>query len=140
MSIKSLMIANVETQFTAEYIANVFWNQKIAQVSSITLIPYLKDTEIVQMAYITIQSWCDSEVAYNFIQRVKVSEGEARLIHQSDDWWSVQINTHNDGILFVGDYTTNFTDSYFIKEEIIKKTVAKSQNVTLRTHQSAYVM
>ena len=46
MSIKSLMIANVESQHTAEYIANVFWNQNIAQVNSITLIPYLKETEI----------------------------------------------------------------------------------------------
>jgi hypothetical protein len=133
------MIANVESQFNAEYIANVFWNQNLAQVRSITLIPYLKGTEIVQMAYIDIQYWCDSEVAYNFIQRIKVPEGEARLVHQSDDWWAVQNNTHNDGCLLVGVYTTTFTNSYFIKEDMIKETVAKSHNVTLRAHQSAYV-
>jgi hypothetical protein len=145
MSIKSLMIANVESQHTAEYIANVFWNQNIAQVSSITLIPYLKETEILQMAYIDIEYWCDSEVAYNFLQRLKVPEGEARVIHFADDWWPVQINTHNNGQLLAGVYTTTFSYSYFemnkiFDDEKIEYALANSKNVTLRAYQTAYVM
>lgn len=145
MSIKSLMIANVDSQQCAKNIANVFLNQNIAQVSSITLIPYLKETEILQMAYIDIEYWCDSEVAYNFLQRLKVPEGEARLVYATDDWWPVQINTHNNGQLLAGVYTTTFSYSYIEKnkmfeEEKIEYAVANSKNVTLRAHQSAYVM
>lgn len=145
MSIKSLMIANVDSQHTAENIANVFLNQNIAHVSSITLIPYLKETEILQMAYIDIEYWCDSEVAYNFLQRLKVPEGEARLVYADDDWWPVHINTHNNGQLLVGVYTTTFSYSYIEKnkmfeEEKIEYAVANSKNVTLRAHQSHYVM
>ena len=144
MSIQNLIITNVEAKYNAEYIANVFWNQNIAQVSSITLIPYLKDTEIVQIAYIAIETWCDSEVAYNFIQRLKRREGEHRIVHQSDDWWSVRINTPNNGTLLLGPYgtkyTTEFDSTYFIKEDILKQTAETSQNVTLRAYQYAYVI
>lgn len=145
MSIKSLMIANVESQHTAEYIANVFWNQSIAHVSSITLIPYLKETEVLQLAYIDIEYWCDSEVAYNFLQRLKIPEGEARLVHIADEWWALQINTHNNGHLLAGIYTRKFSYSYFEKNTIfddkkIEYALANSNNVTLREDQNVYVM
>ena len=145
MSVNSLMIANVESQYTAEYIANVLWNQSLAKASSITLIPYLKETEILQMAYIEIDHWCDTEVAYNFLQRLKVPEGESRLVHLADKWWPVHINSHNNGRLLVGIYTTTFSDSYFTKtnicdEENIEYALVNSENVTLREHQTAYVM
>jgi hypothetical protein len=111
------MISNVSMLYTAEYIANVFWNQNIAQVSAITLIPYFKNQEYILCAYIDIANWCDTEAAYNFIQRLRVPEGEARLVHHDDEWWPVQINTHNAGQLDAGSYTTKFPQSYFVKEE-----------------------
>lgn len=111
------MIPCVESQYTQEYIANVFWRLHIAKVSSITLIPYLKNNEIYNIAYILIDDWCDSESAYNFIQRVKNPEREARIIHNSDeDWWPVQINTHNDGKMYVGTYTVTFDSEYFQRD------------------------
>lgn len=145
MSIKSLMIANVESQHTAEYIANVFWNQSIAHVSSITLIPYLKETEVLQLAYIDIEYWCDSEVAYNFLQRLKIPEGEARVVHIADEWWALQINTHNNGHLLAGIYTRKFSYSYFEKntnfdDKKIEYALANSNNVTLREDQTVYVI
>jgi hypothetical protein len=97
MSIKSLMINCVESQYSQEYIANVFWRQNIAKVSTITLIPYLNNSKICRIAYINIAQWCDSEAAYNFIQRLKDSSKEARIVHNDDEWWPVQINTHNNG-------------------------------------------
>jgi hypothetical protein len=110
------MITNIESQYTAEYIANVFWKQNIAKVSNITLIPYLKDCEIYSVAYITLDQWCDSEAAYNFIQRLKYHVREARIVHNDDNWWPVQVNTHNNGNLEVGSYTTWFPSSYFDRE------------------------
>jgi len=117
MSIKSVMINCVESQYTQEYIANVFWRQHIARVSSITLMPYLKNDEIYNLAYINIDQWCDSEAAYNFIQRLKDSSREVRIVHQDDDWWPVQINTHNNGAICVGAYTLAFPSSYFERDE-----------------------
>jgi len=117
MSITSLMISNAEGVNNSEYIANAFWSQNIAQVSSIVLLPYLKNNKLCQMAYIEIASWCDSEVAYNFIRRLKVLEGEARLNHNlNEDWWAVQINTHYDGQPFIDASTVTFSQKTFIKE------------------------
>ena len=68
------------------------------------------------MAYIEIASWCDSEVAYNFIRRLKVLEGEARLNHNlNEDWWAVQINTHYDGQPFIDASTVTFSQRSFVK-------------------------
>lgn len=116
MSIKSLMIPCIESQYTQEYIANVFWRQRIAKVSSITLIPYIKKSEVYSIAYITIDEWCDSEASYNFIQRVKNPEREARIVHHEDEWWPVQLNTHNNGDIYVGSYTAVFDSAYFTRD------------------------
>jgi len=117
MNIKNLMINCVESQYTAEYIANVFWRLNLAKVSSITLIPLLKKGEVFNIAYIYIDNWFDSEVAYNFIYNLKYSIREPRLVHYVDEWWPVQFNTHNEGNINVGIYTTKFDSSYFEKPE-----------------------
>lgn len=115
MSVKnlSLMLPCVESQYTQEYIANVFYRQNIAKVSNITLIPYIKNTQIYSIAYISISEWCDSESAYNLIKRLNNTSKETRIIHNDDDWWSVHINTHNNGTMNVGDYTLSFNSEYF---------------------------
>lgn len=116
MSIKSLMIPFVESQYTQEYIANVFWSQYIAKVSMITLIPYIKNSTICSIAYISIAEWCDSEAAYNFIQRLNNPDKETRIVHYEDEWWPILLNTHNNGDINVGSYTRAFDSSYFVKE------------------------
>ena len=113
MQVNSLVIYSVESQYTQEYIANVFWNQRIAKVSDITLIPYLKNQEIYNIAYILIDEWCDSEIAYNFITRLKKESTETRLIHQDEEWWAIKMNTHNNGKIYAGPYTVIFQPSYF---------------------------
>ena len=118
MSNKSLMINCIESQYTQPYIANVFWGQAIAKVSSITLIPYIKNAEIYNIAYINIDEWCETEAAYNFIKRLKSVEKEARLVYDEDNWWPVQLNTHNNGELSVGDYTVSFESDYWVKNEV----------------------
>lgn len=112
------MIKSVESQYTQEYIANVFWRQDIAKVSNITLIPYIKNSEIYNIAYINIAEWCETETAYNLINRVKNPEKEARVVHYEDNWWVVEINTHNNGDLIVGDYTVSFNSAYWVKKEV----------------------
>ena len=118
MSVKilSLMLPCVESQYTQEYIANVFWRQGIAKVSRITLIPYLKDDWIRNIAYINVDGWCETEAAYNFIKRLNDSSKEARIVHHVDEWWAVEFNTHNNGDILVGAYTMTFDDKYFKRE------------------------
>jgi hypothetical protein len=117
MTTNNLMINCVESQYTQEYIANVFWRQHIAKVSSITLMPYLKNGEICNIAYINIGQWGESEAAYNFIQRLNNPSKETRIVHHDDEWWPVVINTHNIGDIYVGDYTLVFKSDYFIKDD-----------------------
>jgi hypothetical protein len=128
MSINSLMILSVESQYNQEYIANVFWKQHIAKVSSITLIPYLKNSEVYSIAYIVIDEWCDSEVSYNFIQRLNNPSRENRVIHKDENWWLVEINTHNNGDIYVGDYTLKFNSSYFVRNMCAKSDEFVSSN------------
>ena len=110
-SIKNLIINCVELQYSHHYIADVFWYKNIAQVSSVTLIPYLKNGKVFNIAYITIGQW--SELSYNFIQRLKNPNKETRFVYNDDNWWPIKINTHNNGDIVVGNYTIEFDDNYF---------------------------
>lgn len=115
--INSLMISKIHYQYTSEYIANVFWNRNIAQVSTITLLPYIQGIEVFQRAYITIAAWCDSEVAYNLIQRLRDPSKKCRIVHLDDLWWPVKINTQIAGYYYLYQYSTSFPESYFKRPE-----------------------
>ena len=112
-SINSLMISCVELQYDHQYIADIFWKQHIAKVSKVTLVPYLKNNEIYNIAYIRIGEWCNNIISGNFVSRLNEPLKEVRLIYESDYWWLIEINTHNNGDINVGDYTVKFTDEYF---------------------------
>lgn len=113
MSIKSLMIPCVESQYTHEYIANVLWYQHIAKVSSVTLIPIINSKEY-NVAYILLDKWCDSEVAYNFIKRLNNPNLETRIVYDEDNWWPVyrcsELSHH------FTDKTITFNTAYFEKD------------------------
>lgn len=113
MSIDSIMILFIEPQYTAEYIANVFWRQLIAQVGIITLLTYVKNNHIYSMAYITIDEWHDTENAYNFIQRLKNPNLETRIVHSEDNWWPVYISNYINPREFIGPEKTIFNTFYF---------------------------
>jgi hypothetical protein len=91
-------ISNIEYGITPHHIANMFYFQNIATVKRITLIPYIKTVGIndfmcYNKAHIEIKEWHDSEVAYNFIQKIKNPLVEARIIYDLIDeacWWVVE--------------------------------------------------
>lgn len=113
MSIKSLMITSLDKDYSQEYIARVFWDQHIAKVSRVTLIPYMKKGKEYNIAYININEWDESESAYNFIKRLQDPSKEARIVYYEDDWWPVEVNSHNNGNLMCGEYTVTFDDCYY---------------------------
>ena len=144
-SVKSIMIQHIDEQYTCEYIANALWYQQLARVSKITMVPYLSNSgRSYFTAYVLIDCWCETEAAYGFIQRLCDQNREARIMHYDEEWWVAEINTHNDGDLDAGAYTTTFSRDYFeaptepetedehSDEELDLESV---KNITLRAHQ-----
>ena len=41
-------------------------------------------------AYIEVSEWCDREMAYNMIKRIKNPRLEARLVYNDDNWWALE--------------------------------------------------
>ena len=119
MTIKHIMIKDLHPLYNAEYIANYFWKKEIAKVSSITILPYIIGGNILGIAYITFDSFCDSEAAKDFIYHMTGVSGY--LIQHSDaeenNYWVLEPNTHNKGCLNVGDFTTNFMPEFFETQE-----------------------
>ena len=146
----NLIVSGIQMHHTAEYIANTFWNQHIAQIKSIVLTPYIYHSTIYQTAYIHIDKWCDSEIAYNFITRLKDKQKITKIVHYVDDWWPVTINTMEHKTIMMlyqhsGKYLTTFKPSYYIKEQeqeinylSDEELLHLSKNVTLRQHQVSF--
>ena len=117
MTIKRVVISGIRPKYTSEYIANVLWRRNLAQVSSITLFPYLLGSRPFQTAYVTLASWADSEAAYNLIQRLKDETKKSFIVHKDDFQWRVQIDDRDEHIIFAESTPAMvFPESYFSKE------------------------
>ena len=93
--INSLFVPAIDVNFTADYIMEAFYCQDIATISRVTLISYTIKTGIYNRAYLDIHEWHPTEAAYNFIQRLKDPNREARIIHSDDNWWAVEVNKNS---------------------------------------------
>lgn len=87
--IKSLFIPCVELYVDANFIVNLFYENNIATIKSVT---FENNGSPYKMAYVDIYEWHDTEIAYNFIKRLHNRNIETKLIHSDDDWWVVKIN------------------------------------------------
>ena len=70
--ITSLVLPCIEISYTPEYIANAFWNQRIAQVSNITLLllfilPILFVTSVVRFLLVQYQLQLQTVLHYFFL-------------------------------------------------------------------------
>lgn len=119
MSVNSVLITGIQMQYNAEYIARIFWDQNIAKVSSVTLLPYLQGKTAFQKAYVNIATWCDREVAYNFIQRLKTKGAKGtKIVYHVDYRWMVYNNTIQTNKLDCFEkYTTKIPETFYEKEE-----------------------
>lgn len=86
--ITSVYIPNIQKDVDAEFIAHIFEKNDIAKVSRIAI----EHKKNKQFAYVAIEFWHDTEVAYNFINRLNNPNKEARIVYRGDDWWVAQIN------------------------------------------------
>lgn len=96
-AVKSLYIPHVEKHYNAEFIADIFSKNDLAQVGRVYIEPY--KTNIINRlnynrAYIQIDYWYETESAYSFIKRLRNPSTEARLVYSDDNWWLVDINRY----------------------------------------------
>jgi hypothetical protein len=56
----------------------------------ICVMPDFKRNQLCYTAYIEVAEWCDREVAYNLIQKIKDPTKEARIVYEDDNWWVVE--------------------------------------------------
>jgi hypothetical protein len=91
-AIKSLYIPCLESSVTGNQIIEVFYMNGIATVSKVTIIPIIKNLTVYNKAYVDVLQWHDTEVSYNFIQRLRDTSRETRLVYTDDDWFAMYIN------------------------------------------------
>jgi hypothetical protein len=122
----NIVIREMKPQVTAEYIAAILWKRKIAKVSSITLLPQIKNNIITNIAYVEIESFCASPEAEDFIYHMTADTfvfcpDETALENMEiRDLWMLQKNVHDFGSLCVGPYTTRFIDEFFHERQYEK--------------------
>jgi len=90
--ITSIYIPRIDSEFDANFIADVFGKNGIAQVSSIYIEPCKNG--VFNRAYIGIKLWHDTESAFNFIAQLHNPSREARFVYMDDNWWAVYINKY----------------------------------------------
>jgi hypothetical protein len=112
--ISRLCIPFVELNCDADYIMDAFYCQSIATVSRVTSVPFHNKYGTYNRVYVDIHEWHPTEVAYNFIQRLKNENCEARIVHNDDDWWPVEVNDSHSPCPFISKSTTF---NYLVDEE-----------------------
>jgi len=120
-TITSLYIPHIEKQYNAEYIADIFSKNDLAQVSRIFIEPYkstMKNRLNYNRAYIQIDYWHETEAAYSFIRRLHSPCSEARLVHSDENWWLVDINK----------YPTKFTSNNRVLTIFLNQNVAEEND------------
>ena len=131
-AIKSIYIPHVEKHFNAEYIANVFNDNGIAQVSRIYIEPYKSINKnrlnVFNRAFVEIKKWHETEAAYSFIKRLRNPNTEARIIHSGDNWWAVEINRNPSKFNSIIRVMTLFNEQNEIDDEISTIAVGSIDN------------
>jgi hypothetical protein len=125
-TITSIYIPQIESKFDAEFIANVFHKNGLAQISKIYIEPCKSNTKNglknqyyinnYNNAYIEIGSWYNTETANNFIECMLNPSKEARIIYGYNNWWKVYINNYPDKLASKNQVLTIFKDNTIIDD------------------------
>jgi hypothetical protein len=96
---KSLYISNVEDQFTASCIVNLFYNEGIANICRVTLIPEdkfditkMNPDKLYNKAYIEISTWHNTIKAHNILSCLESNDYKPTLFYDEDNCWEIKIN------------------------------------------------
>jgi hypothetical protein len=107
--IQHIMIPFVRKCFSASDIATTLYENGIAEVSSITLVPVLdlsrEANKEFKLAYITIEKWLENSEPVKYALDHK--EGYYLDMH-NQDMWLIKVNVYNDGNVDYAGQTTKF--------------------------------
>ena len=139
--ITSIYIPRIETRFNAEYIANIFERNSIAQVNRIYIEPCKSNMKNednknkYNNVYIEINSWYDTETANNFIECLRNPCKEARIVYGHNNWWSVHINNYPHKVDSRKRVLTIFRDSNIDEDELSTTAIADPYIYYKKTNQ-----
>lgn len=90
-AISTLYLPTVDRGYDEMYIAKAFENAGIARLHSVAV---ESTNHQYNRVYVEIDYWHDTEIAYNFMMRLKNPLTETRIIHNNENelWWIVYIN------------------------------------------------
>jgi hypothetical protein len=83
--VQRICIPCVDNIVDVQFISRTFSKLQIAEVSKTLIKPGQNKLSII----IDIKRWYDTEVAYNFIQRLRDESKEARIVYKDEKWWPV---------------------------------------------------
>jgi hypothetical protein len=107
-------------EYSPEYIAEVFWQQQIAQVKTVTMY------NLNGLSLVEVDRWLDTEVAFEFIKSLKrgakTQNYDTMLVHSAEEdedesYWIVCAELSNILPSMFGRETTEFTRQFFVPDE-----------------------
>lgn len=100
-----ITIPKVSKYTSARYVAKVLLMNKIAIVRSVRMVTYTTPTGYIQKrAVIVLASWFKNVVAYNLQERL-TNNGFAKLVHKSDNAWTLILSNSEDKYLPTNEIT-----------------------------------
>jgi hypothetical protein len=112
MSGKNILIEKIHSKFTAIYIAKYFADNRIAEISRITLLPILDSGRRTSYntAYITVNRWlsASSGLCFALTFGSKLGDFQNILRVQSNEEWVIIENKYNYYTHDMPGYTSNF--------------------------------
>jgi hypothetical protein len=119
--LSNITIAHVPND--ANKIALIFENLGLFKTKKICVFPEFSGKSRFYRAYVEVEEWCDREMAYNLIKRIKNPRQEARVVYDDDDWWAVEETETEDLKYTQSQAFEQWTTNYY--EEVVRQ--AQSQ-------------
>ena len=106
MTLNELFIPALPNNFAINKLFNLFYDSQIATISEIYYISRETRGELYNDIYISIHFWNDTEIAYNFIQRLRKSY--ATFIYDNFEELSCKVYIRNHTRPFDGELIVNY--------------------------------
>ncbi len=119
--LSNITIAHVPND--ANKIALIFENLGLFKTKKICVFPEFNGVTRFYRAYVEVEEWCDREMAYNLIKRIKNPRQEARVVYNDDDWWTLEETEPEDLKYTQNQAFEQWTTKYYY-EEVVKQAYA----------------
>jgi len=88
-SINRFILPSIDSQISASFVVKVFEECEIATIAKVSF--NYNNNRNYKRAIIDVDSWCDSEVAWKFISRLRCAKDGIRICYNGDKYWMVKL-------------------------------------------------